>query len=120
MPEGTVYLLSDLGSCMLPCGGIIRLNPISVDEAKSMVQGKNIISYVERQDAAKVLSAILGVEVQVNSNSTLNVDEISMGILIHINAQLNSNQLSNPEELQKLINKGVIKLHRLLIDPYPC
>jgi hypothetical protein len=105
---------------MLPCGGIIRLNPISVDEAKSMVQGKNIISYVERQDAAKVLSAILGVEVQVNSNSTLNVDEISMGILIHINAQLNSNQLSNPEELQKLINKGVIKLHRLLIDPYPC
>ncbi|WP_291764578.1 STIV orfB116 family protein [Caldivirga sp. UBA161] len=119
MSENVVYLLNGLGSCMLPCGGIIRLNQMSVDEAKSMVQGKKIVSYVERQDTAQALSTLLGVNVPINSGQLV-ANDISMGILLHINGQVNQSQLSNSDELLKLIDKGVIKLYRVLIDPYPC
>lgn len=119
MSENVVYLLNGLGSCMLPCGGIIRLNQISVDEAKNMVQGKKIVSYVEKQDVAQALSTLLGVNVPVNSGQLV-TNEISMGILLHINGQVDQNQLSNSNELLKLIDKGVIKLYRVLMDPYPC
>ncbi|MGC8571351.1 STIV orfB116 family protein [Caldivirga sp.] len=119
MSENVVYLLNGLGSCMLPCGGIIRLNPMNIDEAKSMVQNKKVVSYVERQDTAQALSTLLGINVPINSGQLI-ANDISMGILLHINGQVDENQLNKPDELLKLIDKGVIKLYRVLIDPYPC
>lgn len=119
MAEGVVYLMSDLETCTVPCGGIIRLSRVSLENARNFIQGKKLISCITNQELAQILSKLLNVNVQV-TNSRLNIDDIGEGILIRVNPQVSTAQLSNPNELQSLVNKGVIQLFKVLLDPYPC
>lgn len=119
MAEGIVYLMSDLETCTVPCGGIIRLSKLNIEDARNFIQGKKLISCITNQELAQILSKLLNINVQV-ANSRLNIDDIGEGVLIRVNSQVSAAQLSNPNELQGLVSKGVIQLFKVLLDPYPC
>lgn len=118
MASETIYLIDSLSVDMLPCGGIIRVSRISPDDVKATLQGKSVVSFVNDQRAVQLINSTFGIKV-TNGNGQLVFNEISTALLMHIKDNYDLQKVGM-EDLKKLIDNGIVKIYKVLIDPYPC
>jgi len=64
MAQKIVFLNALVTSSRLPL--TLRTRPISIDEARTLVGGKEITSFIGHEATAKLLSSILAVDIPVN------------------------------------------------------
>ncbi len=99
------FSLSMLGANLPPEGRTIRVRPISLEEAKTLLQGE-FISAVGHPSTAAVISTLLGVEVPPNRVS-ITVGPGDKILVFQLAVRLAEGQILSAEEVQDLYNRGL-------------
>jgi hypothetical protein len=114
---GEIILLNAVSASMLPSGGSITLEPIGVEKARAIIQGKKIISYIGHPATATVLGQLLGINVETNRSMFI-ATKPTIGILISIMERLPEGKILNEQELNSLVQQGKVKLFLVTIVPF--
>ncbi len=79
----------------------VRISKITAEEAKRLVHGKKIISFIGHEATAKIMSMLLGEQVEVN-RSMLKIKSGAM-IVITLNKRLEEGTVINTiEDIEKI------------------
>jgi hypothetical protein len=103
------YITNAFSASMLqplpPQGRIVKVRPVGLEEAKSLLREGEYISAVGHESTARVMSTLLGVEVPPNRVS------ITMGpgdraLVFQLSVRLAEGQVLSREEVEALYNEG--------------
>jgi len=104
--EGNVYLTNTFSIAMLPTKEVqINFKPIKFEEAKRILETKNVISYISHQSTAQVLSELLKREIPLN-RSNLKLNKGDTLIVFQIYQRPKEGQIFSVEELRDILEKG--------------
>ncbi len=108
------FSLSMLGANLPPEGRTVKVRPISLEEAKTLLQGE-FVSAVGHPSTAQVMSALLGVEVPPNRVSiTLQAGDTL--VVFQLGVRLAEGQVLSAEEVQDLYNRGLASFVVVEVD----
>jgi len=79
----------------------IRLNRISLEEAKDILSNNKFISAIGHEGSAQVLSQLLGIKIPVNRVSVF-FEKGDIGIHLFLKQRLPEGRVLSEEELKKL------------------
>ncbi len=115
-PRKKIVLLNAISVSMIPNGGGIVTNPISVEEAKKLVSEAPVESFIGHAATAQLLSQLLGINVETN-RAMFVAKEPAEAIIVSITERLPEGKVLTHEELQQLLQAGKIKLFKAVITP---
>jgi hypothetical protein len=97
-----IYLTNAFALSMLATKeATVRISKITVDEAKRLVHGKKLVSFIGHETTAKIMSMLLGEQVEVN-RSMLKIKSGAM-IVITLNKRLEEGTVINTiEDIEKI------------------
>jgi hypothetical protein len=79
----------------------IRLNRISLEEAKAILSNNKFVSAIGHEGSAQVLSQLLGIKIPVNRISVF-LEKGDIGIHLFLKQRLPEGKVLSEEELKKL------------------
>jgi hypothetical protein len=116
-PRRKIVLLNAVSMTMIPNGGNISAEPISVEEVRKLVKsGVQIESYIGHAGTAQLVSQLLGIEVPTN-RAMFVAKEPSEAIIVSITERLPEGKVLSREELEQLLAQGKIRFYIAAITP---
>jgi hypothetical protein len=86
-------------------GRTVKVRPVSLEEAKSLLQGGEYVSAVGHPSTAQVMSALLGVEVPPRRVS-ITLSPGDRVLVFQLTVRLAEGQILSQEEVAALYNEG--------------
>jgi len=105
------FTLSMITPDLLNAGVVIKASPISLEEAKSLLQ-QGFVSAVGHESTAKVLSVLLGTEVPFNRVQIAITGE-DIIVSFQFMVRLPEGKVLGEEEVVALYNEGKIKFFKV-------
>jgi len=88
-----------------PQGRTVRVRPVSLEEVKSLLQEGEYISAVGHESTARVMSALLGVDIPPNRVS-ITLGPGDRALVFQLSVRLAEGQVLSQEEVMALYEKG--------------
>ncbi len=106
-----IAISNALSISMIPFGGELKIIPATLEDVKRLIKDRTVKSYVGHPATAKLISAILGVEVPV-SREMFSFDwENNVLIVFSMLVRLSENKELSEAEIKDMYNKGQLKFY---------
>jgi len=107
----TIAISNALSISMIPCGGQLKIIPVSLEQVKQLIKDRAIKSYVGHSGTAKLLSVLLNTEVPTNREMFQFNWENNTLIVFSMMTRLPEGKELTEEEIKELYNKGLLKFY---------
>ena len=109
------FTLSMISPSLIEEGATIKASPITLEEAKSLLQ-QGFVSAVGHESTAKVLSSLLGTHVPFN-RAQIAIKEGDVIVSFQFMVRLPEGKVLGDDEVIALYNEGKIKFFRVEVIP---
>jgi len=114
--SGKVYLTNTFSLNMLkPKKGELDFEPIPFEEAKKILDTKEVVSYISHQSTAQVLKELLQKEIEFNRKNLVLEDGDTV-LVFQIKKRPQEGQIFTEEELKEIIEKGLYSFWKLKVN----
>ena len=111
-----VYLTNAFSLNMLkPQKGELDFKPVSLDEAKKILDTQEVISYISHQSTAQVLKELLNKEIEFNRKNLVLEDGDTV-LVFQVRKRPQEGQVFTEEELKEIVEKGLYSFWKLKVN----
>jgi len=114
-----LVVLNSISPNMIPEGGIIEIDRISVEEARELVNSASEVkSFIGHPGTASIVSELFGRQIPAN-RSEFKAQEPADALIVNIGVRLQEGQVLNKDDVMRMYEDGKVLLFRGRIIPIP-